>query len=126
MKTDLIFKYGFFAMIALVIIVYMFKGIPGDTKAYIKSLEEEKKELNEKVSRLEGEIRNIITELEIKNDSLRLEQEVSEEWRNKRLAAIKYYEKRIKARDNLATHQLDSIFAERYGFSSSPSEESSN
>jgi hypothetical protein len=128
MKIDMntIFKFGFFALIGLVIVVYMFKGIPGETKAYIKELEKQKEELNEKISHLEDDNRRIITNLALKMDSIRILESDVAEIENKRIAAIKYYEKRIRNMDNLNVHELDSLFTERYGLRSGVTEEGSN
>lgn len=123
---DNIFKYGFFALIVVVILVYVFKGIPGETKAYIKKLEEEKIELNENISRLEDDNRRIVTNIELKMDSIRILESDLAEIENKRIAAIKYYEKRIRNIDNLTVHGLDSLFAERYGLRSGATEEDSH
>ena len=122
---DKVFKYGFFALIVVVILVYVFKGIPGETKAYIERLEEERKELNEKITDLEGDNRKIVTELALKKDSIRILESDLVEIEHKRISAIKYYEKRIRNIDHLTVHGLDSLFATRYGLGSGTSEEDS-
>jgi hypothetical protein len=123
---DKIFKYGFFAVIVIAILAYVFKGIPGETKAYIEKLEEEKIELNENISRLEGDNRRIVTNIALKMDTIRILESDLAEIENKRIAAIKYYEKRIRNIDGLTVHGLDSLFAARYRFSSDTTEEDSN
>ena len=110
---DKVFRYGFFILLAITVVVYTFKG-RGD-KAYIdqledkvEKLEEEYREISIRNSSLEGSISSLKDTLEI------VGLQVSET-EKKRLEAIKYYEKKLKDIGSLTTVELDSFFTERYG-----------
>ena len=107
--------YGFFVLIVVIIGILIFQGQSDGDKQYLNTLHEQIDGLNEKYSRLEDKIVAKDIELGLMFDSLSLERQVSSDAINKRQAAIRYYEKRIRDRDNLAVNDLDSLFAERFG-----------
>lgn len=114
--------YGFFILLAVSILAYVFKGISPETKQLINKLESEKKELNDKISNLKADNRRIATDIALYIDTLSVLQLDLLDIEIKRIAAIRYYEKRIRNIDNLTIHGLDSLFAERYRLSGSDSE----
>lgn len=126
MKTDNIFKYGFFIMIAVTILVYVFKGQGSDGKEYLEELEKQKAYYETIIKGLEDSIDIRDARIISLSHDLKVERGIAQDAINKRKAAIRYYEKRIKARDNLTTHELDSIFAKRYGLNSSTPETDSH
>ena len=112
--TNKITFYGFFVLIAVIIGILVFQGQSDGDKKYIDTLHEQIDALNENISRLEEENSQIAVDLSLKADSLVLERSISADAINKRRSAIKYYEKRIRDRDNLAVNDLDSLFADRF------------
>jgi predicted nuclease with TOPRIM domain len=125
MKTDF-YKYGFFALIVVVILVYVFKGQGSDGREIIKKYEQEVKVLQDEIDVLQDKNDSIRGRMANYNDSLRVLRSETTRIEKRRKAAIRYYEKRIKAIDDLHVHELDSLFASRYGFGSSPPESDSN
>ena len=114
-----IFKYGFFVLIVVIILIVVFKGRSQGDKLYIDTLHEQIDGLNEKISHLDDENTRIATSLALKMDSISVLRSEVAQIENKRIAAIRYYEKRIRDIDNITVHGLDSLFAERYGLSGS-------
>ena len=110
-----LFKYGFFALIAVIILILVFQGRSESDDLYIDELHSKVERLNVINFRLEDEISKIVAELEVKMDSIAtLKGEVAE-IEYKKILLAKYYEKKIRAIDNLNVSQLDSAFSERYG-----------
>ena len=109
-----IFKYGFFILVIAIILIVVFKGEGDGNKLYVQELENKIERLNDVNSLLEAKNSQIITDIGLKMDSIAvLESEVAE-IENKRIAAIKYYEKRINNIDKFNVIQLDSSFTTRY------------
>ena len=115
MNQNNIFKYGFFALIAVIIAILMLKGDSDESKLYIDTLHEQIEVLNEKNSRLSEQNNQIAVDLDLKSDSIAVLSVDIAEIKQKRTSAIRYYEKRISNIDNLTTHELDSFFIARYG-----------
>ena len=121
-----IFKYGFFAMIVVLILMLVFKGRTSGDKLYEQVLEDKIELLNHDISVLDDKNRLLQVEINVLSDSLGILDQKAKENENKRKAAINYYEKRIKALNDLTVHELDSFFAARYRFSSDTAEASSH
>lgn len=109
---DKFFRVGFFLLVVVVIVSYIFKG--RSDKAYERELQSQKIELDEKISRLESDNRKIATDLAVKMDSLTILESEMAKNKNKKIAIIKYYEKRIRNIDTLSDPELDSMFRARY------------
>lgn len=113
--TNKIFKFGFFALIAVIIVILSFKGSTEGDDLYLDELESKVKSLNVINSRLEDENSIISTQLEFKMDSISVLKSEVAEIEYKKILLTKYYEKKIRAIDKLNVSQLDSVFANRYG-----------
>ena len=109
------FKYGFFLLIAIVIITFVFKGQNSSDKLYIERLENEKNLLKESNIDLQEKFDSVTLEFVVIRDSLQIQRLVNIESENKRRSAKRYYEKRINSRDNLAVYDIDSVFTKRFG-----------
>lgn len=110
-----IFKYGFFILIAVVIGILIFQGQSDGDKLYENELKDHIKAQDEIISRLEDENSQISVDLSLKADSIAVLSVDVQKIDNKRKAAIRYYENRIKNIDNLSIPELDSLFKSRYG-----------
>jgi len=126
MKADNIFKYGFFIVVALGILAYVFKGRSAEDNTLIDSLHKEISTLNISIDSLEVAFTQLDKENKVLLDSIVIIESDLIEINEQRVAAIKYYEKRIRNIDNLTTHELDSLFTERYRLSGSDPQEDSN
>ena len=118
------FQYGFFVLLAAAIIAYTFKG-RGDKK-YIKSLETQVEQLQVQVDSIQVLNASLEAGIAALSDSIDSLDIRAQEIETKRLNAIRYYEKRLKNINSLTTHQLDSLFAGRYGLGSVDSQEDSH
>lgn len=109
-----LYKYGFFILIAIVIITFFFKGENRSDKLYIEELEDKVERLNEINSRLEDENLSIEEANKARKDSILVLSLEIEEIEIKKNLIIRNYEKRIKNIDNFTNSQLDSFFIARY------------
>ena len=108
------FKYGFFILIAIIIVTFIFKGQNSSDKLYIEELEARVERLNVINSRLDNENLDIEKINKARKDSiLALSLEI-EEIEIKKNLIIRNYEKRIRDIDNFTNSQLDSFFIARY------------
>lgn len=115
MNLNNITKYGFFVLIAVIIAILMLQGESDESKLYLDTLHERIEALNETKSRLEEQNEQIAINLSLKSDSISALTVDIQNIKDKRKAAIKYYEKRIDNINRLTTHELDSFFIARYG-----------
>ena len=125
-SLDSVFKYGFFLLLAGLVVSLMLRGSTDVDEQYLNTLHEKLEALEAEVTTLEATNSVLKDKIIVLEDSVVILDNRSQELENKRKAAIRYYEKRLRSIDNLTTHELDSIFAERYGFNGSSSEEDSN
>lgn len=109
-----LFKYGFFILIAIVIITFIFKGENSSDKMYIEGLEDKVERLNVINSRLEEDNLAIEEINSAREDSISALSLEIEEIETKKNLIIRNYEKRIRDIDNFTNSQLDSFFIARY------------
>ena len=109
------YKIGFFLLIGAIVLIVVFRGQSDSDKLYIEGLESERDALKESNINLQDNIDSVTLELVVIKDSLQIERFVVIESENKRRSAIRYYEKRINSRDNLAVSDIDSVFTKRFG-----------
>ena len=108
------FKYGFFSLIAIIIVIFSFKGTTSSDKLYINELELKVKSLNDINSQLEADNSKIITELAFKMDSIAVLKSEVVEIKHKKILLSRYYEKKIKDINRFSVSELDSAFSARY------------
>ncbi len=109
-----IYRYGFFVLMALVILVFVFKDESSGDNLYIETLESKIERLNMKNAYLDAQNSNIVADIEVKMDSIaNLKSEVKRVEYKKTLMK-RYYENKINAIDKLNVYELDSAFAARY------------
>ena len=115
MTNNNLFKYGFFTLIAGIILYIVFWPEPDGNQQYVDGLHEQIEALNVINSRLSEQNDQITVDLSLKADSIAALAVDIQEIKKQRIAAIRYYEKRINNIDKLTTHELDSFFLARYG-----------
>jgi lipopolysaccharide export LptBFGC system permease protein LptF len=109
------FKYGFFVLIAAFVAYVTLWPEPEGNQQYVDQLHEQIDALNVKNSRLKEQNKQISVDLSLKADSIAALAVDIQDIKKQRIAAIRYYEKRINNIDKLTTHELDSFFLARYG-----------
>ena len=108
------FKFGFFILIAIAILTFVFKGQNSSDKLYIEGLKSERDALKESNINLQDNIDSVALELVVIKDSFNIEKLAVIESENKRHSATKYYEEKIKSRDNLVVNEINKIFEKRF------------
>jgi predicted nucleic acid-binding Zn-ribbon protein len=107
-------KYVPWLAVIVLLAVIILRPEPEGNQLYVDQLHEQIEALNKNISRLEDENSKITTDIELKMDSIQVLELDVQYIKDKRAAAIRYYEKRINDVDNWPTSDLDSFFIARY------------
>lgn len=128
MKIDLntITKYGFFVLLVVIVLILTLDSGADKNKPYVDALEKKIEQLEDTNKRIMNAFDSVSFALVQMSDSAALLREDNARLDNINKSTVRYYEKKIRNRDRLTTHELDSIFANRYGLSSGPAEASSH
>ena len=126
MNLQSVYKYGFFALICVVIVVLTLKGRTQGDKLYLNTLETKIEVLEGDIQALDALNSNLKSDILILTDSVESLEQETLKLEGKRRAAIKYYEKKLTAINSYTVTDLDSFFTERYGFGSDSTQAGSN